>query len=246
MNKMFTHEVDIEKVNVKQPKRYDNFMAGKISYNDEKFVLDLPHVKLLSNKSSNETLYCKFKLSREQEKFFIDMEEKFVSLTTENVAQWFKSKMNQDTVDEFFTSALNFNKKHRSVLKLRIESSTAIPEADLVNTTVDIKLRVASIRFLKTSWWLCYDLIECTPSQGLSFQTDDEDDTASVLAIEDIDAVGPDFEEREEMRQRYVELLEENARACTERLRRVEELLGIIRGSSVSLSAFDAIENLLG
>lgn len=246
---MHTHEVNFSKICIKTPKRFDNFMSGKIVYDEDKLVIDLPSVRILSSKNANETLYCKMKLLREHERFFIDLEERIVQLTVDNVVNWFKSRMNEETVDEYFQSALVMGKKIKTMLKLRIESPSVVPDADMVEGgLVDIRLRVHGVRFLKTAWWICYDIIGCTASNmrggSLGFVTDDEDDDKCSIAGLD-EECGPDGEERERMRTMYMDRLREEIDGNEGRLQAMKGLYEQLESGAYTFAAFDAIENLL-
>lgn len=220
-------------------------MIGKILYNDDKFTIVLPNVKLFSMKHADETLYCKFKLTSYLEKFVVDMEDQLVGLIVQNTGQWFKAKMNQETMEEYFQSSLTVNKKHRCLLKLRIESPTQVPAQDLVGSNVDVTLRIHSVRFLKTSFWIVYDMMSCVPAIGTSFQSDD-DDACSITNIDEVEDMGPDQEEREQLRQLYIGKLQDKIDNTEELLKQLVYQKQQLVSGSFSLSAFDAIENLLG
>lgn len=240
-------DFNFNRVDIKPPKRYDSFMSGKVAYEGEKMVVDLQNVKLVSSKTAPNTgtLYCKIKLSRELEKFIMDLEERITDITTSNCTEWFKSRLNEETVDEYFQSSLTFDKKHRCLFKIRVDNPSLVPEDAFVGEFVDIKLRVSSVKFLKTTFWICYDVMHVDSAKArLSFQSDEEeDDTGSVVGVDE--ECGPDFEERERLRRVYIERLRDEMGFHRDRLQRLEDMHTTMEGGVFALGAFDAIENLL-
>jgi hypothetical protein len=234
---------NIENLSIKQPKRYDTFMSGKVvdGETNNKVTLNFDSVRVISIKNSNETTFCQFKLSRVQEKMIMDIEDDVISLTTENAGKWFKNKMNVTTVDEYFQSNLVFNKKHKSIFKLRIESSTIVPDSDLITKKVDIQLRVASVRFLKSTFWICYDILEIKES-SCSFKDDDDDNISIVNGLEE--EYGPDAEELEAIKSSYKSTLQKKITGLKDDLYKYESLLDEL-SSNCQLSVLDAIENAL-
>lgn len=251
---MIIPEVSLNSIVVKNPKRYDTYMCSKIAYAvsdalgvaaSEKLVLELPGVKLLSCKDVSGVLYMKMKLTKDQERFMLDMEERLMDITIENIDSWFKSKMNRDTVDEYFQSGLVYHRKLRCMMKTRIDNPTIRPDVDLAGKHVDLKLRVVSLKFLKTTFWVCYDIIECVPSRAVLFQGDDDDDTASIAGMGGEDEIGPDHEEVERMRTYYMEQLADAIEAGKARLDRLDRLYHELEKNCFSLATFDAVENAI-
>lgn len=236
--------IDLCKIDIKQPKRVDNFMNSKITYDNGKLVVDLFGLQLLSSKLHDENLYCKLKLNTDSQKTIMHIEEHLVDIVKKNTNTWFKSKMNADTIDEYFVSNLIINSQTKCVLKLRVESSSTIPDNDLIGQHVDIKLRLSSIRFLKTSFWVCYDIVACTPAKAFGFTTDDDDDNTSVAGCID-DELGPDFETRERFRTHYIEKITEEIDNTQQRLDRLNVLLNELEANNFSLAIFDAVENAI-
>lgn len=244
--RMIISNVNFEHVGVKQPKRYDTFMNGKITYDNDKFFIELPNVRLTSCKDVSNTLYIKIKLSKEHEKMILDLEDKIVDITTENIDTWFRSKMNQDTVDEYFQSSIVFHRKFKTLFKLRIDNPSFIPDQDVIGRVVDIKLRVTSIKFLKTAFWICYDMIGCESSNP-GFVGDD-DETASIggfgYDLEDGD-LGPDGEDIQALRELQINRLIKEIDSTSTRLKDMRALLNDLNENNFSLSTFDAVENVL-
>jgi len=236
--------IDLNKIDIKQPKRVDNFMNSKITYDDTKFVIDLTGLQLLSLKSYDENLYCKLKLNKESQKTIMHIEEHLVDIVKQNTNTWFKSKMNADTIDEYFVSNITMTSQAKCVLKLRVESSSVVPDMNFIGQHVDIKLRLSSIRFLKTSFWVCYDILACTPTKAYGFSTDDDDDNVSVAGqIED--ELGPDYETREHFRIHYIHKVTEEINKAQHKLDRLNTLLTELEANNFSLAIFDAVENAI-
>lgn len=244
---MIIQEVRLDSIVVKQPKRYDTYMCGKIAHADDKLIIDLPGVKLISSKDVSNIMYIKMKLAKDQERFMLDMEERLMSVTIENIETWFKSKMNRDTVDEYFQSGLVYDRKLRCILKLRIDNPSIIPDLELASKFVDIKLRVVSLKFLKTSFWVCYDIVECVPSRAVLFQGDEDDDTTSLAGglIGDLDEAGPDVEEVERVRAYYLARLDDKIKEHEMRLDILRKLHNELNKDCFSLATFDAVENVI-
>lgn len=239
---MLLQQLDINRIVIKQPKRIDTFMSSKLVYDEEKLFIDIPQCCLVSLKQHNDQLYCKFKLNLEQEKLLLGLEEHIVGITTDNANVWFKSKINANTMDEHFVSSLVVHRKHKSILKLRIESTSVVPDSTLIGSIVDIKLKVLSLRFLKTSFWVCYDLVECKPSLSNSAFVDDED-TSSI--VHDDDDIGPDYEEREALRIHYMKELSREIDKCRAKIDCLNELHGNLAEHKFTLATFDAVENAI-
>ena len=239
---MQVDDVDFTKLQVRQPKRCDTFMSGKVSYNDSKFVVKLNNVRITSCKRANDTLYVQIKLPRHIERFFMDLEEYVVNHTVDHVDEWFKSKMNPETVDEYFVSGLSLSKKHKLLLKLRIDSPSCDITYDMINKHVDLALRVTSVRFLKTSFWLCYDIVSCEDSVLF---VDEDDDNRSLLGVDEEADAGPDCEVLEGMRKHYMKKLEYVIATYEEQLPRLKHLYEILERNNFSMATFDAVENAL-
>ena len=89
---------------------------------------------------------------------------------------------------------------------------------------------------------MCYDVYDCVETSV--FLTDDEEDDKKSVNYGDED-VGPDEEEREALRVRYLEYLNENIDILGSRVSRLKELANILDKNNFSLATFDAVENAL-
>lgn len=236
---MLLENIILDKITVKPPKRIDSFMASKLHYDDTKFILTLKACRIVSCKTHNERMFLKLKIPSYQEKEVLKIEEYIVDTIMHNADSWFKSKFNSKTISEYFVSSLTPQRNLKCVLKLNIESPTTSPPESLVGHDVDITLQIKTLRFLKTSFWLCYDVLDYKQCESQEVFRDD--DTAS-LCDEDI---GPDFEEKESLRKRYIQQLETEILNTKSRLEYLHSLFTELNNDNYTIATLDAVENAI-
>jgi hypothetical protein len=236
---MLLENIILENITVKPPKRIDSFMASKLHYNDGKFTLTLKSCRIVSCKTHNERMFLKLKIPSHQEKELLKIEEYIVDTIMQNADNWFKSKFNSKTIAEYFISSLTPQRNLKCVLKLNIESPTITPADTLVGHDVDITLQIKTVRFLKTSFWLCYDVLDYKQSESQEVFRDD--DTSSLCDEE----IGPDFEEKESLMKRYRNQLEIEIRNSQSRLEYLQSLLDELNNDNYTIATLDAVENAI-
>ena len=188
---MSVHDIDIEHIQVKAPKKYDTMYLSKLGYDSQPLKIKLENVQIVKTKQFNEMDAIYFKVNNVTVKKLLKIEEKVVNVVYENVEKWFRNRLDPKVIEEFFDSCVCIDKKYGRVFKTRIEKNH---DYDLKLGFVDITMHAKHLKFNKQSFNLQWGIEDLVQRESEMFFDDEALSRASDDTINSIDELllGPD------------------------------------------------------
>lgn len=229
---------------VKPPKKKDGYMICKISCNDDKLEVHLKGSLLTLTKAVHDTYYLKCRVDKEQRNALLELEEYAVAFTQANTYDWFKNKIEKDTVEEYFQSSVVYDKKHGACIKAHVDGLKPDALDNLVGKEVDIVLRINGLKFLKQSAYLVFETASCTLSESsnIAWMSEEEDDGCDSESIEiDTEDLHNIHTALKAGYKQKIESYEQHVSDYMHRLQKLQSRLEILEGDRLSLNDLDAL-----
>ena len=189
---------DLLDLSLKDPKRYDTYMASKVECNGNKgFIINLQDVNLIGIKNDRHISYLRIKGTMETIQYISNIEERVKQIVKENCSRWFKTRMYAAAIDDYFQSCVVFDNKNRTSIRFLLDD---IEDDNILDTTVttvcDITIVLKSIKFYKNYFQLFFGIKSISPKrEKVLFQDDVVSDGEAKEIDEDFGPSGQDLEE---------------------------------------------------
>lgn len=203
-------DISVTSININKPRKQQESLFGKVFYQEsEPLYVYFYNIQFLKQKSvrhhegSYQIFYIKGSSSQTQK--LAELDEFCKEHVKENAARWFSKGLDENIIDEYYTSSLNLSPKDGLVMKLKVTGSLETFD----DKRYDLLLRMKGLRFYKQRFVSEWELSAAKQVQ---------DNFLDTLIDDDVDNT---FEEAEE-----VEVLGEDMHAiCNELLHKIKDKL---------------------
>lgn len=179
--------IDLNKITVRPPKKYDDALVCKIEYNDQKkFSIDIGNVTITKHSTDGHILVIKSKEMKKQCKKIVQLEDTVLDLAYKNANEWFGDKIKLSKFETHFQSCAMISSTHGHCLKLKYVGE--LPQELVKNNSYNMALLLHGIKFTKTSFILIWKIHEVKQCDPLFIEVSDSDaDSESSETEIDID-----------------------------------------------------------
>ena len=237
-------------IKINKPKKQDDgtyfadiFMEKKQRYQINTKMAYIRSVKEVIKREDAESEDATFSLTLRQEAIVrnvCDLNEQAITSVKENCATWFKARLTDELIEEYFVNTISYDKKGR-FLKFRcVNDISSIPEHVVAN----ISLTLQGIRFYKQTFLLEWVVDEVEIIQNKDDEDGNDDEDVPFPTPDDVKSI------REKQLKRVVQLrdtLQEQVDALCKRLdivKQVEESLAKAKTIEQIDLMSDDIDNL--
>lgn len=192
---------DLSNLIINKPKKSN---GTYVCYIDQPFKLILNNSQLVYIKDNNDDSQFIFVKNRQLYDYFCDLNDLIISIVKKNCGKWFNTNMNPDSIDDYFTNTIVYDKTHGDLIKLKVTGEDKI-DKDLLNQKLNITLTANNLRFYKQKF-----VLECLLDNHeitcdiIDFSSDEE-----VLSEEDDEPL-PSASELSEMKVEVIDTCEKN------------------------------------
>lgn len=206
---------DIMNLEFSKAKKKEGFYICPVK---DSFTLRLDNVSIVSIKDTSNTLILKCK-DKEITKYMDDFNHKILEIVTKHSSSWFNTNIDNDLIEEYYISTLQYDKKRGETIRLKIKNIDDIEEAKDISEYVSIVLSLKYLKFFKQKFYPEFqvELVEALEdSSNLELYSDDE-----FYGDEEEHPV-PSFDEVMIMKEECLRKLRKKCDELTEKLCEIE------------------------
>lgn len=138
------------------------------------FTVTFENATIINLRETSSTLIIKCK---KMSQYMDELNERIMDIVRENSGSWFNSTIDDELIEEYYISTLQYDKKRGETLRLKVKNIDEI-ETDIVQTSCSIELVLKYLKFYKQKFFPEFEVITLTPSstQDALFCSDSEHD----------------------------------------------------------------------
>jgi hypothetical protein len=194
-------DIDIQTLNTKfiqinKPKKTEDSLFGKISYDDTTLNLHLSNIEVVNHKKIKHlTKYYTVlfvKVKKPMCLRILELDNHCIQQVKDHISSWFSKALDENVIEEYYTSSIHLSKMNEYIFKLKLQGSDDIME----NGKYDMVITLKGLRFYKQRFIPEWELVTIQPVENdflNSIDTDDENWEDEL--IEENVIPEPDYEE---------------------------------------------------
>ena len=182
---MDLNTIDVKRIAVRPPRRYDESFVCKVDYGDDKkFVMAFTSTECLFFSERSSTIVIKPPSPKSACKRIVSFENEIIDQVRVKAADWFGDKIKSDSFDANFHSCAIIHPTAGNAIKMRFIGDIVCDE----NKTYNMKIQLHGIKFKKNSFTLMWKILEAKEYEPL-FLDDDDEPEVDVEAESVIDTI---------------------------------------------------------
>lgn len=206
---------DIEKLAFTKAKKKEGFYICPVK---DTFTLRLDNVSIVRIKDTSNTIILKCK-DKAITKYMDDFNQLILQIVIQNASSWFNTNIDNDLIEEYYISTLQYDKKQGETIRLKIKNIDDIEEAKDLGEYVSIALSLKYLKFFKQKFYPEFqvELIEAIDNHSnIEMYSDDE------LYGDEEEHPVPSYEEVMTMKEECLKTLRNKCDKLTEMLCEIE------------------------
>jgi hypothetical protein len=211
---------------VHKPRKTDDSLLGKITYNEQDLILYLDNVfitehKKIKHKDSYYSILV-LKANKRICKKLIEFDQQCITHVKQNVGGWFTKLLDENVIEEYYTSSVSLD-QNGFIIKLKIQSSDTI----LLKGKYDLKLMAKGLRFYKQRFIVEWDIAEYK-QLDIDFINGFEDDISETWELSDTDDITPSCDDLDEIYNNLFNILKSKSDKINNNIATAQHQLDII------------------
>ena len=143
----------LEKLTISKPRKTDDSLFGKISYDGCQLNLHLNNVQVIKHKKikhmSKFYTVLQLQVSRQICKKLVEFDAHCIEQVQTNTVAWFTKTLDENVIEEYYTSSVNISKTSGFMFKLKLQGDDDILESNKLDIVIGLKgLRFYKQRFI--------------------------------------------------------------------------------------------------
>jgi len=188
------------------------------------FTIVFPMAVILCIKDTSNTLIIKSK-DKTMTRYVDDLNEKILSIVKESSQHWFNTRIDDDLIDEYYISTLQYDKRKGETVRLKVKNLDEIEEAKEFNGNVKLVLTFKHLKFYKQKFYPEFqiefvELIEDDGHQNEPLFQDDEH--LDEIFVDEEEHPLPSYEEVMNMKDECLKSLKQTCDLLAEQMRDLE------------------------
>ena len=220
---------NVEHLTIQKAKKKEGFYICPAGYKSVKipFTITFENAKILNIRETSNTVIIKCKL---MSKFMDELNERIIDLVRENSGSWFNSTIDDELIEEYYISTLQYDKKRGETLRLKVKNIDEL-DSDVLGSKGTLSVCLKHLKFYKQKFFPEFDIQSFTLSSNNTsdapiFQcdSDEEDDSDSFEESED-EIPKPTFEEVQTIKLEMLTKLQQNRTDLQSQLSNIQHAL---------------------
>ena len=152
---------DVEHLTIQKAKKKEGFYLCPIGCNGVRtpFVITFNKAKLLSLRETSSTVIIK---CRGMSKYMDELNDKIVDTVRDNSGAWFNSTIDDELIEEYYISTLQYDKKRGETIRLKVKNIDEL-EQDMLDTTGTLTVCLKYLKFYKQKFFPEFDIASFEP-----------------------------------------------------------------------------------
>lgn len=199
-------------------------------------VFERSHILAIKETSSTLILKCK---NKTMTRYMDDLNNKILDIVKNSTSTWFNSRIDDDLIDEYFISTLQYDKRQGETIRLKIKNIDEIEEAKDIDSDVMIVLAFKGLKFYKQKFFPEFhiELVEALESENLMFDSMNNEDDLH----QDDEHPLPLYEEVMLIKE---ECLKSLRKSCDDLAKQMHKIELLYNNSFEKLTTLDSCENI--
>lgn len=234
--------LELEKLLISKPKKTDDSLFGKISYDQHQLNVHFYNSVVVKHKRIKHL--TKFytvlilKVPKKQCKAMVDFDNHCIEQVKSNIGGWFSKALDENVIEEYYTSSVILSKNDGPLIKIKVQGCDDLLES----TKYDLVISLKGLRFYKQRFipeWEIVNLKQVEDDFINSIQSDEENTWEDEL-VEDNVVPEPDEETLNQISEAILNKLNDNINTVLHKQRRYEQK---IESTKQTISYFNDIIN---
>jgi hypothetical protein len=169
--------LELDKLNVLKPRKTDDSLFGKITYDDGQLNMHIHNSQVIKHKKVKHLSKCYtvlfLKVPKNICKKIVDFDSVCIEQVKTNLGGWFTKALDENVIEEYYTSSIIVSKNDGFILKLKLQGDDDI----LDNARYDIIIALKGLRFYKQRFIPEWEIVNIKPVEDdflNSLESDDD------------------------------------------------------------------------
>lgn len=221
--------VDIDTTDAYETTRIDTLIIGKAKKKEGfyvcpvkgTFTIVFPKSSIVTIKETSNTLILKSK-DKSMTRYMDDLNNKIMSIVKDNSSSWFHSRIDDELIEEYYISTLQYDKRRGETIRLKIKNIEEVEEAKDIDTDVKVVVTFKGLKFFKQKFYPEFqvDMVEAFENDNEPMFNDDEH--MDELFVDDDEHPLPSYEEVMSMKEEYMQSLKKSCDELADKLQQIE------------------------
>ena len=193
------------------------------------FSISIENSKILSIRDTSNTMIVKCK---KMTNYMDDLNKKIIEIVRENSHSWFSTSIDEDLIDEYYISTLQYDKKQGETIRLKV-----LNIEELTDTSVDnmgtLICTLKNLKFYKQKFFPEFEIVSFKSTSQNLFISDSESENDDLeRQDEDEEIPKPTYEEVNTIKLETLKQLEESHNILQNKLKKMDELINFLKSTS--------------
>jgi hypothetical protein len=201
---------NIDDLHIGKARKKDRYYVCPVTNHQLKtsFYISLKDALMINVKENSKTLHVK---CQKMSKYFDTLNEKIINIVRKNSNSWFNTSIDDDLIEEYYISTLQYDKKKGETLRLKIKNIEDIEMSTLTEgTMVNVVLTLKYIKFYKQKFFPEFELLSIehtSKNNNISFI---EDEIDSYITEDEEEVPNPLYDEIQNIKLECLQKLNSN------------------------------------
>lgn len=195
------------------------------------FSISFNNSKILAIKDTSNTIIVK---SKTMTNYMDELNKHIIDIVRENSQSWFSTSIDEDLIDEYYISTLQYNKKQGETIRLKVLNIEEITDTNVDNTGTLVCI-LKNLKFYKQKFFPEFEIVSFNSLSHNMFISDDidsENDIEEQINDEDEELPKPTYEEINKMKLETLKDLEDNRTTLQDKLNKIDEMKKNLKSTS--------------
>ena len=244
--------LELNKLLISKPRKTDDSLFGKISYDDGQLNLHLSKVRVVKHKKIKHLtkFYTILHLGIHKSicKKMVEFDAHCIEQVQKNMDGWFAKALDENVIEEYYTSSINISRNPGYTLKLKLQGDDDILP---VNENIDVVVGLKGLRFYKQRFIPEWEIVSVNSIDNdflNSLESDSDgywDQDEPVVPEPDDEQLNQIYENIRIKIQKGMEYRQRNADKMKQEISQLSDLNSELEKSKNDVSMLDRISEMV-
>lgn len=208
----------IETLTIGKAKKKEGFYVCPVKCS---FTIVFPKSSIVTIKETSNTLILKSK-DKTMTRYMDDLNDKILNIVKENSASWFHSRIDDDLIEEYYISTLQYDKRKGETIRLKLKNIEEVEEAKDFDTDVKVVVTFKGLKFYKQKFYPEFQVNLVEALEGSNEPMFHDDEHQDEIFVDEDEHPLPSYEEVMSMKEDYLRSLKKSCDELADQLRQIE------------------------
>ncbi len=210
----------ISDIHIGKAKKKEGFYLCPVNLeNRNSFNVVLKEASIVNIKEISNTLIIK---SKSSSGYMDKLNDKIVETVRLNSSTWFNSSIDDDVIEEYFISTLQYDKKNGETIRIKVKNIDEL-EASQLDGRLTLVLTLKHIKFFRQKFFPEFQIESITSGNHVNSMDFVDDSDNDDFDVDDEEVPLPSFEEVQNIKKECLENLEKKQTSLKAKLTELQE-----------------------